>query len=126
MAEGKNLSDVLLMLDDYAKKNKLSLKDMFGQAQAGSAALTLVKGEGKEFNKILKEMENSAGATDKAFEKVMDTTGERFKKSLNEMKNQSIRFGDAIAPIMDKASEVRRSRRRNSYFSKRLWLGNTY
>src|SRR5699024_2150715 len=46
MAEGKDLSDVLLMLDEYAKKNNLSLKDMFGQAQAGSAALTLAKNSG--------------------------------------------------------------------------------
>lgn len=105
MKEGKNLSDVLNILNEYAKKNNLSLKDMFGSAEAGKAALVLATNSGEDFNEMLGKMEKSAGATDKAFDKVTNTTGERFKKSLNEMKNQSIRFGDAIAPLMDRASQ---------------------
>lgn len=104
MKEGKSLSEVLLMLDNYAKKNNISLKDLFGQATAGKAALVLASEGGKEFNEILGEMENSAGATDKAFDKVNNTTGEKFKRSLNSLKNDAIRFGDAISPLMDQAS----------------------
>lgn len=106
MKEGKNLSDVLTMLDGHAKKNKLSLKDMFGSAEAGKAALVLATNAGADFNGMLKDMESSAGATDAAFEKVTNTRGEKFKKALNKARNEAIRFGDAIAPMMDKASEL--------------------
>lgn len=106
MKQGKSLSDVLLILDDYAKKNKLSLKDMFGSAEAGKAALVLSSDAGKDFNDMLRDMYNVTGETDKAFNKVTNTSGERLRKSLNELKNEAIRFGDAIAPIMEEGSEL--------------------
>lgn len=106
MKSGKSVSDVLNMMNDYAKKNNLSLKDMFGNAEAGKAALVLSTNAGADFNEMLGKMEQSAGATGKAFDKVTNTRGERFKKSLNKIKNEAIRFGDAIAPMMDKVSEL--------------------
>ncbi|RXM57217.1 phage tail tape measure protein [Clostridium tetani] len=102
--EGKSVGDILAMMKDHADKNKLSLADMFGSAEAGKAALILANNAGQDFNTMLKNMNNTAGATDKAFEKVTNTTGERFKKSLNKVKNEAIRLGDAIAPMMDKLS----------------------
>lgn len=104
MKEGKNLSDILNLLNDYAKKNKLSLKDMFGSAEAGKAALVLATNAGEDFNGMLKDMNNSIGSTDEAFKKVTNTRGERFAKSLNKLRNEAIRFGDTIAPIMDSLS----------------------
>lgn len=102
--EGKSVGDILAMMKDHADKNKLSLADMFGSAEAGKAALILANNAGQDFNIMLKDMNNTAGATDKAFGKVTNTTGERFKKSLNKVKNEAIRLGDAIAPMMDKLS----------------------
>jgi len=106
MKEGKSVSDVLGLLDEYAKKSNLSLKDMFGSAEAGKAALVLSTNAGKDFNAILKDMDNSAGSTDKAFEKVTNTTGEKFRKSINKLKNDAIKFGDVISPILDKGAEL--------------------
>ena len=105
MKEGKNVSDVLNMMNEYAQKNNLSLKDLFGSAEAGKAALVLSTDAGKDFNDMLGKMEQSTGATGEAFDKVTNTKGERFKKSLNKMKNTAIKFGDAIAPMLDKVSK---------------------
>lgn len=104
MTEGSSVGDVLTMLKTHADKSNLSLADMFGSAEAGKAALILSNNAGQDFNAMLKDMGNVAGATDEAFKKVTDTTGERFKKSLNQVKNESIKLGDSIAPLMDKLS----------------------
>jgi TP901 family phage tail tape measure protein len=99
---GKSVGDILAIMDKNAKENEKSLTDMFGSAEAGKAALVLSNNAGKDFNAMLKEMENSAGATDTAFEKVSDTTGERLTKSLNSLKNAGIKLGDSLSPIIEK------------------------
>ncbi|EDS77368.1 putative phage tail tape measure protein, family, core region domain protein [Clostridium botulinum C str. Eklund] len=103
---GKTVGDVLAMMNDYAKKNNLSLADLFGSAEAGKAALILSANAGKDFNEMLKSMNNTAGKTDEAFKKVSNTTGEKLKKSLNQFKNDAIKLGDSIAPIIQKISNL--------------------
>lgn len=105
IADGVPLGKVLAMLDDHAKKNKKSLADMFGSAEAGKAALILATEGGNAFNDLLKDMENSAGGTDEAFEKVNDTTGNRLAISFNELKNAGIQMGDALAPVVEALAE---------------------
>lgn len=104
--QGKSVGDVLALMKDYADKNKLSLADLFGSAEAGKASLILSANAGNDFNEMLKSMNNTAGATDEAFKKVTNTTGERFAKSLNKLKNEAIRLGDTVAPLMDRAGEL--------------------
>ncbi|MGJ8756270.1 phage tail tape measure protein [Clostridium botulinum] len=103
---GKSVGDILNIMNEHAKKNKLSLSDMFGSAEAGKAALILSNNAGKDFNEMLKSMNNTAGATDKAFEKVSNTTGAKLKKSFNQLKNDAIKLGDSIAPIIQKISNL--------------------
>ncbi|MHB9943585.1 phage tail tape measure protein [Clostridium sporogenes] len=106
ISSGKTVGDVLNSMNGYAKKNGKSLADMFGSAEAGKAALLLSENAGKDFNNMLKEMNNSAGSTDKAFEKVNNTSGAKLKKSFNALKNAGIELGGALAPIIQKISEV--------------------
>lgn len=106
ISSGKSLGDILAIMDEGAKKNGKSLIDMFGSAEAGKAALVLSANAGKDFNDVLGQMANSAGATDDAFAKVSNTRGERFNKSINKLKNDAIKFGDVIAPLLDKFSEL--------------------
>lgn len=101
-AEGKSTSEILNMLSEYAKKNGKTLKDMFGSVEAGSAALVLANQEGKEYNEILAEMEKSAGATQKAFDKIDATPAERFARALNRVKNKAIEMGAKILPVLEK------------------------
>lgn len=105
MKSGKSLGDVLNSMNEYAKKNKKSLADMFGSAEAGKAALVLSTNSGKDFNEILKGMGKSAGATDEAFKKVSNTTGNELKIAINQGKNALIGFGDVIAPFISLAAK---------------------
>lgn len=98
---GIPLGDVLVMLEKEAKKNGVSLADMFGSAEAGKAALVLAGEEGKAFNGLLTDMQGSLGSTNEAFEIVDNTTGNKLKKSLNQVKNTGISMGDALAPVIE-------------------------
>lgn len=108
MKEGNSLSDVLNMLDESAKANGKALGDMFGSAEAGKAALTLLNGDASQFNDMLAKMQDSAGSTEEAFGK-MQTSGEKVRIAINRIKNVGIQFGktimDVIAPYIDKFSD---------------------
>lgn len=104
--EGVATTDILSMLSQYAAENDKTLKDMFGSVEAGSAALVLAKGDGAEYNEMLRGMESSAGATQAAFEKMDATPAERMKGALNELKNEGIKFGDAFVPVIEKTADL--------------------
>lgn len=103
--EGKSTSEILNLLDDYAKKNGKSIKDMFGSVEAGSAALVLGRKEGKEYNEMLEAMQGSAGATQEAFDKMDATPSEKLKGALNELKNSAIKLGANLIPIVTKIAD---------------------
>lgn len=105
-AEGMNTGDVLGILSEEAEASGLKLSDMFGSAEAGSAALVLAKDGGAEFNDILGTMETSAGATDEAFNKMNDTTGEKMAKAFIKMQNAGATLGDVLLPIIAKIAEA--------------------
>ncbi|MBS4539828.1 phage tail tape measure protein [Clostridium sp. D2Q-11] len=106
MAEGENLGDVLQDLTEYAEENGLTLKDMFGSVEAGSAAMVIASDESKEFIDTLEDMQDVTGNTDEAFNKVNETAGEKLNRSFNKLKNSSIKLGDALVPMIDKASDI--------------------
>ena len=103
--EGKSTTEILGMINDEAKKNDKSLKDMFGSVEAGSAALVLMKGDGKEYNEMLGAMQNSASATQQAFDKMDATPAEQLKGSLNKLKNAGIDLGIKLIPVATKIAE---------------------
>lgn len=102
--DGVSTTDILGMLDNAAKKNGKTLKDMFGSVEAGSAALVLYKNNGTEYNEMLNGMAKSAGATQAAFEKIDKTPAEQLKGALNELRNAGIKFGASFVPVITKAS----------------------
>ncbi|MDU5659606.1 MAG: phage tail tape measure protein [Clostridium perfringens] len=106
IGSGKSLGDILAIMDEGAKKNKKSLADMFGSAEAGKAAMIIATNSGKDFNNMLSQMKDSAGATQKAFDKMNATPAERMVISVNKIKNEMIRFGENILPMMDQVSNV--------------------
>lgn len=104
-SEGMATTDILGMLSDAAEKNGMTLKDMFGSVEAGSGALVLAKQNGEEYNEILKDMENSAGATQSAFDKIDATPAERLSGAINNIKNAGIKLGESFIPVIEKVSD---------------------
>jgi len=104
--EGKGTTEIFKMLNEYAAKNNITLKDMFGSVEAGSAAMVLASGDGKEYNEMLTAMETSAGATQAAFDKIDATPAEQMKGALNKLKNAGIELGIALIPAFNKIADV--------------------
>lgn len=100
--EGKSTTDILSLLGENAEKSGMTLKDMFGSAEAGSAALVLMKGDGAEYDEMLRAMGDSAGATQEAFDKIDTTPAEQLKGALNALKNEGIKLGVELIPVVTK------------------------
>ena len=105
MKEGKNLSDVLGLLSEYAEANSLSLSDMFGSAEASKSALTLLKNEGEDYVDVLGKINDATGTTSKNFEKVSNTSSTKLKKALNELKNSFLNIGENLTPVIEKIAQ---------------------
>lgn len=118
--EGKSTADVLLILNDYAKKNSLSLSDLFGSAEGAKAANVLLGDAVNEttgeiiegtksadsFNQMLNDMKNSTGLCDKAFEQLDNTTKTKLEDALNSAKNMLSDLGEVMMPVVAKVTEM--------------------
>ena len=106
MDSGYSLTDVLTIVSTEASNSGKSIGDMFGSQEAGKAAATLIQ-HTEDFDDALKQMNASVGATDKAFEKVSNTSAAQFNKNLNLVKNAGIQTGQAFlntfAPAIESA-----------------------
>lgn len=105
MAEGKSLADVLNILQGEADKSGKTLADMFGSAEAGKAALTLMANGVEGFNNEVSAMVDSTGAAQAAYEKMMNTTEEKIKKAKTALSNLGIVLGDTFLPYVTTAAE---------------------
>lgn len=105
MESGTSLGDAMAILEQEANNSGLAMSELWSSSEAGKAALVLAIDAGQAFNSTLSDMQNSAGATDTAFEKVNNTTGNKLKQSLNEVKNSAINMGDTLAPVTSMVAE---------------------
>ena len=106
MAEGKSLADVLNILQGEADKSGKTLADMFGSAEAGKAALTLMANGVEGFNDEVSAMVDSTGAAQSAYEKMMNTTEEKIKKAKTALSNLGIVLGDTFLPYVTTAADL--------------------
>lgn len=103
MAEGKSLSEVLNILQEDAAKGGKSLADVFGSAEAGKAAVTLLSDGVEGFNEQVTNMlaaSDGIGATQAAFEKMEDTTAARMEKAKNSIANLGVVLGQQLLPVV--------------------------
>ena len=105
MESGTSLGDAMAIIEQEANNSGLAMSELWSSSEAGKAALVLATDAGQAFNSTLSDMQNSAGATDTAFEKVNNTTGNKLKQSLNEVKNSAINMGDTLAPVTSMVAE---------------------
>ena len=100
MTEGKSLGEVIQILQQEAEKSGKSLNDMFGSAEAGKAAVSLLSGGVEGFNEQVAGMVDSVGATEEAFAKMDSTTEAKMQKAKNSIANLGIVLGQDIVPIV--------------------------
>lgn len=105
MEEGKNLAEVLEILEGSAKKSGESLGDMFSSSTAKSAALTLLSDGVEGYTKNLEAMNNAEGKTQENYEKVMQDETERMNKARNSIKNLTNAIGSAFLPQVGKMAD---------------------
>ena len=100
IAEGNNTQDALKLLEKHAKDSGVGINDLFGSVEAGAAALQLT-GKGTDtFSANLKEMENSAGATDAAYGRMEEGVGRSLDKLKAAGKVMLLDFGEKLAPVL--------------------------
>ncbi len=100
---GMSVADVLKILQGSASEAGLSMADMFGSAEAGKAALTIMGDGGAEFSQTLDDMAGSAGATQIAFDKMDATPAATAQKTLNELKNTLAELGETLLQMLGPA-----------------------
>lgn len=105
MASGMSLGDVLAILQTEAEKSGKTIADMFGSAEAGKAAVSLLSGGVDGFNASVAEMVNSTGMTQSAFDKMADTTENKMAKAKNSITNLGIVLGQNLLPIVGNVAD---------------------
>ena len=109
MAEGKSLSEVLNILQEDAAKGGKSLADVFGSAEAGKAAVTLLSDGVAGFNTQVENMRAASdgiGATQIAFELMEQTTEAKMQKAQNSIKNLMTVIGQTFLPMVGEIAEA--------------------
>lgn len=97
--EGVNLGEVLSIVQGAADDAGLTLKDMFSQSTAGSAALSLMSDGVDGYTNALGTMNNAQGAAAANAEK-MHGDAYSWDKAMGKIKNTLIDLGNAIAPVI--------------------------
>ena len=105
MANGSSLAEVLNILQTEAQKSGKTIKDMFGSAEAGTAAVKILEAGVDGFNASVEGMLNSKDATDKAFAIMSDTTENKMAKAKNSINNLQIVLGQNLLPIVGNVAD---------------------
>lgn len=101
MKSGKSLGDVLNILYKAAGKNNTAFGAMFSKSNARAAAFSLMSAGAKKFNSTLKEMKNSSGAADAAYNKMADTAAHKTEVLKTNIQNAAIRIGEGMLPTIE-------------------------
>lgn len=103
-AMGYDVTDVLQLMDDYARSTGKSLSDMFSSSEGGKAA-TILLSNMEGFKENISAMEQSAGAASAAAETMMNTTAEKVQVAKNQIDNLVNTIADALLPVIGETAE---------------------
>lgn len=81
------------------------LATLFGSVEGLSQVMLLAGGAADDYAAALTALEGSAGAVDRAFEKVASSKAEQLALAMNNVKNQGIRLGETFAPAMQMVAD---------------------
>lgn len=99
-AEGKSLGDVLQILYQSVGGNSTAFAGLWSSVEAGTGALSLASGGAEHFNNVLSQMQNSAGATETAYETMTDTFRHKVDTLQTAAENLGITLYDSLEPTL--------------------------
>lgn len=100
--DGYSLGDVLGILYDSVDQDGTAFNNLWGEIRAGTGALSIVGSGVENFNTVLAAMQNSAGATEKAFATMEDTAEHAQKVFQTAAANLKTAIGSQLTPALTK------------------------
>lgn len=97
---GYSLGDVLTVIGDSVNGDTTAFNNLWGSQEAGIGALALFNAGAAEFNSTLGKMQDSAGATEKAYMTMTNTTEHAQKRMQNAFSNLGITIGSQLNPVI--------------------------
>ena len=98
--EGKSLGDVIDILGKSVDNDATKFNALWSSSEAGVGALSLLNSGAEKYNSALYQMQNSSGATEKAFGTMADTGEMASKRMQNSLENLKISIGKSLEPAM--------------------------
>lgn len=104
-AEGKSLGDVLQILYQSVGGSSTAFAGLWSSVEAGTGALSLASGGAEHFNDVLSQMQNSAGATETAYETMTDTFQHKVETMQTAAQNFGITLSDSLESSLSDATQ---------------------
>lgn len=105
MEQGYSLGDVMAMLGDAVVGDSTAFNALWSSTEAGIGALSLFNAGADKYNSVLDSMRTSAGATEKAYSTMADTTDKSKQRMENSFNNLKISVGDVLNPALTQVYE---------------------
>lgn len=105
MEQGYSLGDVMSMLGDAVDGDSTAFNALWSSTEAGIGALSLFNAGADKYNSVLDSMRTSAGATEKAYSTMADTTDKSKQRMENAFNNLKISAGDVLNPALTQVYE---------------------
>lgn len=100
MQQGHHLGNVLAILATAVDNDKSAFHELWSSSEAGTGALALLSAGTREYEGVLYQMRESAGATRKAYAQMADTTEMSQEKLENAFHNLKIAVGSQLQDQM--------------------------
>ena len=105
MEQGYSLGDVMAMLGDAVDGDSTAFNALWSSTEAGIGALSLFNAGADKYNSVLDSMRTSAGATEKAYSTMADTTDKSKQRMEDSFNNLKISVGDVLNPALTQVYE---------------------
>lgn len=105
MEQGYSLGDVMAMLGNAVDGDRTAFNALWSSTEAGIGALSLFNAGADKYNSVLDSMRTSAGATEKAYSTMADTTDKSKQRMENSFNNLKISVGDVLNPALTQVYE---------------------
>lgn len=105
MEQGYSLGDVMSMLGDAVDGDSTAFNALWSSTEAGIGALSLFNAGADKYNSVLDSMRTSAGATEKAYSTMADTTDKSKQRMENAFNNLKISVGYVLNPALTQVYE---------------------